>query len=77
MGNTFTELASGPASLHQHHSGMSRLSQSLATLAQQQKLAGSLASVVRSELVAIETARQAGLSDARTYPGGALSGGPR
>ncbi len=74
MGNTFTELAGGPASLHQHHSGMSRLSQSLATLAQQQKLAGSLASVVRAEMVAIETARQAGLSYGQICQGLALMG---
>ena len=48
---------------------MSPLSQSLASLAQQHKLAGTLASVVRAEMPAIEAARLAGLSFAQICQG--------
>ena len=53
---------------------MSPLSQSLAALGQQHKLAGSLASLVRAEMPAIETARQAGLSYAQICQGLAALG---
>ena len=53
---------------------MSPLSQSLAALAQQRKLAGSLASLVRVEMPAIESARQAGLSYAQICQGFAALG---